>query len=115
MITEEDKEWNEKAKSFHKKIIDTRINIFKIFCVVISIIIALGFLSGYFIKIYYHDLYRDILTSSNICAPQTNMTLEGSLCSCGSCNVDCKCITPEQLKDILNASCPEIRIYLNQT
>ena len=98
--------WNKEAKKkYHKKIVDTRINGVKTVLIIIGIIIALGFLALYAIRTYYNDFYRDIVETTNICEPSYNITVESQDCS--EVNVECNCLTPGQLEQILDDVCPD--------
>ncbi len=111
------KNWNNNAKykGVHKKIIDTRINLLKSFTLVVCMVVAVGFLSLYGIRLYYYDLFKDITEITHICQPNilNNITIESTNCGDNLVEVDCDCLDNGDLKKILSDVCPEtINVYL---
>ena len=70
------------------------------------IVILLGFLTGFYIRLYYYNFYRDIIEVSHVCDPivKNNITIEKQ---CGDVEVDCpKCPTcPDNICEVENVNC----------
>jgi len=96
-------DWNNRAKVYHKKIVDTRMNFVKNIMIIFMMIIATGFLALYGVRSYYYEFYRDVIDISHVCKPVTNVSNE-----CADINVDCNCLEPLELENILDDVCPNI-------
>lgn len=100
------KEWNE--NNYPWKIInlnEAKSNVFYKLSLLLIILISVSFLSIYGLRTYYYDFYRDIIETTHICEPSTNLTCEGVKCS--DVNVDCECIEIDELNELLEDVCPD--------
>lgn len=118
-MKKEYEDWNEKNYPLkiidikEEKSIDRTWNFTKTISFFVLIIITLGFLSVFVIRTYYFDFFRDIVETSNICNPIQNITIQKQ---CGDTIVDCHCLTPDELEDVLKNVCPDkINIYINSS